>query len=259
MARAFAEQGLQPVLLDVDGAGLAAARSTLAEAGHTVLTLCADICDRQALHAAIEQVLTRHGALHVVCANAGVPGYLGPLQETSDGDWDWVIDINLKGAVNTVQACLPALLQHPAAAHIVLTSSISGLRVYQPSRGQGMYNTTKFALVGYGEALQADLGPLGVGVSILCPGVINTALSHAGRQRPQRYGGPLETSDDFVLAKAALQGTDPLEYGRWVLKAMEQNRLYVITHPQDRNLVERRHAEILAAFDHSADLTGAKS
>jgi len=203
----------------------------------------------------VAQVVEHFGALNIVCANAGVAGFFGPLQDGSEADWDWVVDVNLKGAVNTVQACLPYLLDQPAKAHIVLTSSISGLRVYSPSRGQGMYNTTKFALVGYGEALHADLHSLGVGVSILCPGVVNTDISNSGRKRPARYGGPYEIGQDFDLAKAASTGTDPVQFGHWVLKAMQRDQLYVITHPQDRAMVEARHARILQAFDDCAELT----
>lgn len=255
MARAFAAQGIKLALVDVDGQRLAEVQQQFAAEGHQVLVFALDVGNRAALRQAAEQVVAQFGSLNIVCANAGVAGFFGPLQDCGDSDWDWVVDVNLKGAVNTVQACLPHLLKQPEKAHIVLTSSISGLRVYEPSRGQGMYNTTKFALVGFGEALHADLHPLGVGVSILCPGVVNTELSHSGRNRPDRYGGPFNISGDFVLAKAASSGTDPLQFGRWVLRAMERGQLYVITHPQDRAMVEARHARILRAFDDCEELT----
>jgi NAD(P)-dependent dehydrogenase (short-subunit alcohol dehydrogenase family) len=255
MARAFAEKGMRLALADVDAEALAKAQQAFKDSGHDVLIFPLDICNRAAVNAAVQAIVAHFGALHVVCANAGVAGYIGPLQQGIESDWDWALDINIKGTVNTVQACLPHLLQNPSEAHIVLTSSISGLRVYEPSRGQGMYNVSKFALIGYGEALRADLSELGVGISILCPGVVNTNISHSGLKRPERYGGPVEVQADFVLAKASKHGTDPLEYGRWVLKAMEQNQLYVITHPEDRALVEQRHARVIAAFDACAELT----
>lgn len=255
MARAFAEQGMKLALADMNAAKLEEARQLLAAEGAEVEVFPLDIASRDQLKQAMAAVVARFGALHVVCVNAGVAGYIGPLQQGSDDDWDWIIDVNLKGSVNTVQAALPHLLKNPEEAHIVLTSSISGLRVYEPSRGQGMYNTTKFAMVGLGEALYADLHDKGVGISILCPGVVNTDISNSGLNRPARYGGPSETPENFVLAKAAKHGTDPLEFGRWVLKAMERNQLYVITHPEDRPIVEARHARILQAFDACADLT----
>jgi NAD(P)-dependent dehydrogenase (short-subunit alcohol dehydrogenase family) len=255
MAQAFAEKGMKLALADMDAATLLTQQQAFKAAGHEVLCFTLDICNRDALRAAAKQIVEHFGALHVVCANAGVAGNIGPLQNGTDSDWDWIIDINLKGTVNTVQACLPYLLKNPAESHIVLTSSISGLRVYDPSRGQGMYNTTKFAMVGFGEALKVDLQAQGVGVSILCPGVVNTNISHSGLKRPARYGGPVEVPDDFVLAKASKFGTDPLQFGRWVLKGMERNQLYIITHPDDRALVEQRHARVMAGFDSCAEIT----
>lgn len=255
MARAFAAQGIKLALADVDADRLAEVQRQFKADGHDVLVFALDVGNRAALRQAALQVVEHFGMLNIVCANAGVAGFFGPLQNGSDADWDWVVDVNLKGAVNTVQACMPHLLKHPTKAHIVLTSSISGLRVYEPSRGQGMYNTTKFALVGYGEALHTDLHTLGVGVSILCPGVVNTDISNSGRKRPQQYGGPFDIEQDFVLAKAAKNGTDPVQFGQWVLKAMQRDQLYVITHPADRALVEARHARILQAFDDCAELT----
>ncbi len=249
MARAFAAKGMKLGLADMDAGKLAEVKQLFAELGHDVLVFPVDVANRDELKQAAAAVAARFGALHVVCANAGVSGYIGPLQEGTDKDWDWIIDVNLKGTVNTIQAALPHLMLNPEQSHIVLTSSISGLRVYEPSRGQGMYNTTKYALVGLGEALHADLHHLGMGVSILCPGVVNTDISNSGRHRPARYGGPFEVKGDFVLAKAAKNGTDPLEFGQWVMKAMEQDQLHVITHPEDRPIIEARHKRILQAFD----------
>jgi NAD(P)-dependent dehydrogenase (short-subunit alcohol dehydrogenase family) len=146
-------------------------------------------------------------------------------------------------------------MQNDNEGHIVLTSSISGLRVHRPSRGQGMYNTTKYALVGYAEALHVDLEEHGIGVSVVCPGVVKTALSHSGQSRPKKYGGAFEVREDFELAGLANKGTDPQLFGSWVAKAVERNQLFVITHTADRAAVEDRHRRILQAFDDSADLT----
>lgn len=257
MAQAFAARGARLALVDIDAGKLAEARAAFEAQGTPVRTYALDITDRRAVREAAHDAAEAFGGLHVVCANAGVTGFLGPLQEARDNDWEWIIDVNLKGTVNTIQATLPWLLKNPGHGHIVLTSSISGLRVHRPSRGQGMYNTTKFAIVGLGEALALDLEPQGIGVSILCPGVVKTDISNAGRNRQDRYGGACQTADEnFVLAKAsALHGTDPRVFGEWVLRAVERNQLIVVTHPQDRDQVEARHARILAGFDACADIT----
>jgi NAD(P)-dependent dehydrogenase (short-subunit alcohol dehydrogenase family) len=245
LAKAFAERGMTIVIADIATLPLAAAKAELEAFGATVLALPLDITDRVAVKAAAAKVFATFGAVHLVCANAGVTGHIGPLQEGTDDDWDWVVDVNLKGSINTVQAFLPYLLKNNHNdSHIVLTSSISGLRVHRPSRGQGMYNTTKFALEEHG-----------IGVSVLCPGVVNTELSHSGRNRPAKYGGAFDVPADFELAKVANQGTDPLQFGRWVVQAVERNRRFVITHPTDRPAVEDLQRRILQAFDDCADLT----
>jgi len=243
-------------LADVNEAGLAEMRELLSEAGAQVQTYTLDVTDREAVVGAVAEAKAHFGSINVVCANAGVSGVMDSLENVEVTDWDWIVDVNIKGSVYTVQACIPHLLENPDNAHIVITSSISGLRVYEPSRGQGMYNTTKFAMVGFGEALHVDLAPKGVGVSILCPGVVNTDISNSLRNRPERYGGAVSISASHDLAKAAASGTDPLQFGRWVVRAVEQNQLFVITHPQDRDMVAARHEKILQAFDESKSLTG---
>lgn len=255
MARAFAEQGMNIAIADIDGAQLQRAEAELQAEGVAVLAMTLDVTQRAAVKTAAEQAAKHFGGLHVCCANAGVSGTMGPLQDAADEDWDWVLDVNLKGSINTVQACLPFLRQHPGAAHIVITSSISGLRVYRPSRGQGMYNTSKFALMGFGEALALDLEPEQIGVSLICPGIVNTNITHSGKHRPERYGGAVSLNADHELGQAALSGTDPLVFGRWVLKAIKENRLFVPTHGADRALVEDRHRRIEGAFDAIPDLT----
>lgn len=257
MAKAFAERGMKVVIADIATDPLEKARQELLKLGADVLALPLDVTDRAAVEAGAAQVIAHFGAVHVVCANAGVAGHIGPLQEASFQDWDWIIDVNLKGSINTIQTFLPYLLKNgkDADSHIVVTSSMSGLRVHQPSRGQGTYNTTKYALLGYAEALNVDLQPLGVGVSVLCPGVVNTSLSHSGEKRPARYGGAFSTPVDFELAKVASQGTDPLRFGRWVVNAVERKQFYVITHTVERAEVEDRHRRIEQSFDDSAELT----
>ncbi len=257
MARAFAEAGARIALLDIDDAAMDSALYSLSHEGVNVHGIVVDLCDADAVIEAVNSATEYFGGLHVVCANAGVTGHLGPLQNASTSDWNWIIDVNLKGTVHTIQATLPHLLAAQGERHIVLTSSISGLRVHNPSRGQGMYNTTKFAIVGFGEALALDLADDGIGVSIVCPGVVKTDLSNSARNRQERYGGAVTTqSDDFVLAKQALSGTDPLEFGRWVRKAVEEERLIVVTHPADADQVAHRHERIMKAFADSDSLTG---
>ncbi len=166
MARAFAERGMHIALADIDATALQQASASLASSGCKVLTFALDITDVEQLKQAAASTAEQLGGINIVCANAGVTGFLGPLQQGSEADWNWIIDVNIKGTVNTIQATLPHVLKNPHNGHIVITSSISGLRVHRPSRGQGMYNTTKFAMA-----------PPRMGSEPCPPGPCTTALS----------------------------------------------------------------------------------
>lgn len=255
MACAFADQGMQVVLADIEMERLAKAEQEIRSRGARAIAVPVDVSDRDALRSAAAHTETAFGKVHVVCANAGVGGRIGPLDEARDEDWDWVLDVNLKGTVNTVQAFLPQIKHHGEGGHVVITSSMSGIRVFSPGRGQGIYNTTKFALMGYGEALGLELAPHHIGVSILCPGFVDTYISESGRNRPARYGGPFDSLKSGVLPAGGSGGTDPLEYGRWVVRAVRENRLFVITHTQERHMVEDRHRRLMQAFDYASTLT----
>ena len=256
MARAFAEQGMNVALADIEPERLAQAAGALISNGARAMSVLLDVTDREALHRAAADTEAAFGKIHMVCANAGVGGRIGPLDEAADADWDWVLDVNLKGVVNTVQAFLPYIKRHDEGGHVTITSSMSGIRVFRPSRGQGIYNTAKFALMGFGEALAVDLEPQGIGVSILCPGFVDTSISASGRNRPARYGGPFDSLKPGVLPAPGSGGTDPLTYGRWVAQAVRENRLFVITHTGERRMVEQRHQQLMEAFDRAPELTG---
>jgi len=163
-------------------------------------------------------------------------------------DWDWVLGVNLVGTVNGLQAFLPLIKDHGEGGHVVNTASMAGLRAY-PKRGQGIYITTKFALVGMSEALAPDLEPHGIGVTVLCPGYVNTSIFKAGRNRPQEYGGPFVRDENSELAAGAKNGMDPNIVGDLIVEAILENKLYVMTHDEERHMVEDRHANIMAAFD----------
>jgi len=124
-----------------------------------------------------------------------------------------------------------------------------------PGRGQGIYATSKFAVLGLSEALRSDLEPKGIGVSVLCPGFVKSGIFESGRNRPDRFGGRFMRSPDHPLKQGLDEsGLDARAVGRRVRKAVEDDELYIITHPEFRALVEERHKSILEAFDHAEGL-----
>lgn len=250
MARAFGAAGMKIAIADIEAGPLAAPQADLVARGVECITFELDVADRDAVKQAARETVAAFGKIHLLCNNAGVGGAGVPLDEMSDADWDWIIDVNLQGAINGLQAFLPLIKSHGEGGHIINTSSMSGLRVHR-GRGQGSYNTTKFALVGLSEALVFDMEPHGIGVAVLCPGFVNTRIYESGRNRPERFGGPVVRNqpDDHPLRLGALNGMDADEFGERIRDAVINDEFYIVTDANEQDMVAARHARIIDAFD----------
>jgi NAD(P)-dependent dehydrogenase (short-subunit alcohol dehydrogenase family) len=126
----------------------------------------------------------RSGTVHVVCNNAGVAGGSG-IEDISVETWRWVLDVNLMGVLHGVRTFLPHIRAHGEGGHIVNTASMAGMN---SGLGLSPYSASKFAVVNISEGLAKQIAPLGIGVTVLCPGFVRTRISESGRNRPERYG-----------------------------------------------------------------------
>ena len=226
MAQAFAARGMRIVLCDRDLATLETSVRALRVAGAEVLASPLDVRDRAAW-ASVADTTRAFGRLHIVCANAGIsPGGM-QLSEMAPEAWDGIVAINLTGVFNTIHATAPLIKEHGEGGHFVLTSSMAGILA---ASSIGDYAVTKFGVSAMGEALRAELAPLNIGVSVLCPGVVATPL----------------------VGESRSIGMAPENVARRVLQAVENNDLYVFTHADYRPLVEARFDTILSAFGASA-------
>jgi NAD(P)-dependent dehydrogenase (short-subunit alcohol dehydrogenase family) len=256
MARAFARAGAKVAIADIETPKLDEAKASIldANADAEVITIELDVSDRAAVQAAADLTAKTFGKVHILCNNAGV-GSRVALQEASSDDWDWVIGVNLQGAINGLLAFLPLIQSHGEAGHILATSSVSGLRMY-PNRQQGMYCTTKYGLVGMSEALADDLAPLGIGVSVICPGFVTTNLSQSERNRPTRFAKavskPRDSSDEMRVA--AQNSMDPDFFGERILASVKRGDFYILTDDRERDKIEARFAQQRAALDQFAEL-----
>jgi NAD(P)-dependent dehydrogenase (short-subunit alcohol dehydrogenase family) len=249
IARAFAAAEARLALFDVEESALAAAESELTERGAEVIGVRADVSDAASMDAAACQVEKRFGRVHVLCNNAGVL-VQRPLAESSVADWRWLVDVNLFGVVNGLERFLPGMRAHGEGGHVVNTSSVAGLLALP---GLGVYSATKFAVLALSETLRAELASEGIGVSVLCPGGVRTRIHEAGRNRPDALGGPDEAAGRSRATDAAVEtGMHPDRVGECVLRAVQRNDLYVLTHPEFREAVAGRAQGLLDAFDRSA-------
>jgi NAD(P)-dependent dehydrogenase (short-subunit alcohol dehydrogenase family) len=255
LGRAFAEAGMKVMLADIETDALATAVKSLHNFGPDVRGVTCDVTDPDSVERAAKASYEAFGNVHVVCNNAGVGGG-GGIDNISLDDWRWVLDVNLMGVLYGIRTFLPHIRAHGKGGHFVNTASMAGMI---SGLGFGPYSASKFAVVAMSEGLAMHLKPLGIGVSVLCPGFVRTRISESARNRPERYG-PRRTPDPespaatmaAQIAELVQSGLDPSEVARQVLTAIREDQLYVFTHPQMRGEIEERFAAILSAMDKAA-------
>jgi NAD(P)-dependent dehydrogenase (short-subunit alcohol dehydrogenase family) len=256
LGQAFAQAGMKVMLADIEADALAAAVKSLHDFGPEVRGVICDVADPVSVARAAEASYQAFGNVHVVCNNAGVAAG-GGIDNISLDNWRWVLDVNLMGVLHGIRSFLPHIRAHGEGGHIVNTASMAGM-----SGGLGFspYTASKFAVVAMSEGLAAQLKPLGIGVSVLCPSYVRTRIGESGRNRPERYG-PIQPLDPASPAAAMVAeiatrlqaGLDPAAVAARVLDAIRSDELYVFTHPSMRTGVDERFAAIQAAMDKVVD------
>lgn len=257
LGHALAEAGMKVMLADIETDALAAAVRNLHDVSKDVRGVSCDVADPASVEHAAKTSYEAFGNVHVVCNNAGVGGGSG-IDNISLANWRWVLDVNLMGVVHGIRTFLPHIRGHGEGGHFVNTASMAGMT---SGLGFSPYAASKFAVVNMSEGLAIQLKPLGIGVTVLCPGFVRTRISESGRNRPERYG-PAQTPDPTSqagklaanLAALGRSGLDPSEVAAQVLVAIRGDELYVFTHHGEewRAELEERFGAILAAMDHAA-------
>jgi NAD(P)-dependent dehydrogenase (short-subunit alcohol dehydrogenase family) len=249
MARAFGRAGMNVVLADIDETAAKAAAETLAGEQIKAVPVVCDVTDRANVRAAALEALAAFGKVHIVCNNAGV-AVGGPIGTVKDKDWDWILDVNLKGVIYGTETFVPLIRGHGEGGHIVNTASMAGM-IAPP--GMEPYTATKFAVVAMSEGWAQQLAPLDIGVSVLCPGFVKTRIHESGRARQDKYGGTGAVdalgNGPSEAAQMVMSGIDPDVVGNRVLEAVRAGELYIFTHPQMKEFVQMRFAAIMAGFD----------
>jgi NAD(P)-dependent dehydrogenase (short-subunit alcohol dehydrogenase family) len=249
LARRFAAERMRVVLADVEAAPLATTVAELEGDGAEVVGVEADVAVVADVESVRDRALSSFGAVHVACNNAGVGG--GSIVDAPLALWEWTIGVNLMGVVHGVHAFLPLLLEQDEG-HIVNTASLAGLGGVA---GLGIYCTTKFAVVGLSESLHHDLAARGsaVGVSVLCPGFVQTRIGASSRNAPPAVAAWADTPDaqataEFAQALAAA-GIAPEVVADAVRDAIVDRRFYVVPHQHSAVATTRGRAEWMAGGD----------
>jgi NAD(P)-dependent dehydrogenase (short-subunit alcohol dehydrogenase family) len=247
IAKTLARAGVRIALLDLEERALAPAEASVREVGGDVVGIPADVSSRYSLDAAAQRVLENYGRVDVLCNNAGVV-VLGALADATAEDWRWVMGVNLMGAVNGVAAFLPHI-RAQGGGHIVNTASTQGLSA---SPGLGVYTASKYAVVAYSETLRLELAPENIGVSVLCPGIVNTKILEAARNRPAELASGTSAPPSPLLEAlkpAVAHGLDPARVGDLVLRGIREDAAYILTHPESRAAFSARATAIESAYD----------
>jgi NAD(P)-dependent dehydrogenase (short-subunit alcohol dehydrogenase family) len=216
-ALAFARRGASLVLCDVNDAALAETAGAARQMGRDVLAERVDVASADAMEAFADTVHRQVEAVDILMNNAGVGLGAGVLHTTLE-DWRWITGVNLFGVVHGCHFFVPPMVKRGRGGHVVNVASAAG---YVATQALAAYATTKFAVVGLSEALRDELEEHRIGVTAVCPGIINTAITQTSRFR-----GPDATPEAraYVVETYRRRNYTPERVAENVLKAIQRNR-----------------------------------
>ena len=248
IAKALAGAGMNLVLADLQPGPLEQARQAIEALGVKAVAVPTDVSNPAAVAAVGRAAEQAFGKLHVAVNNAGVAMHGTRVEDVTANEWNWVIGVNVLGVINGIRSFVPLIRQHGEGGHVVNTASISGFFI-RAGRNQGAYSMTKYAVVALSEALEQEVADANIGVSVLCPGSVDTHIFESAATRPDRFGGPYARPQQEAMRGAMGRSLSPDIVGQRVLRAIQEREFYVLTHAQERAAVKARHERIEAAFD----------
>ena len=254
-ARRFAAEGMNVVLADIEEDALQAQVTQLEQEERNVLGVVVNTMRRETLENLRDQTIEQFGNIHILCNNAGVAGMndagfgdagevRGPW-EVPDSTWEWVMGVNFWGVLYGCQVFIPHMLEHGEEGHVVNTASLAGL-----IPGGGAYSVSKHGVLALTEGLYQSFEAMGANLSasVLCPGLVNTNIGLAERNRPAEFGEQLEVSGEAAEGLLAMLsgGMDPNQVADIVFDSIVEQRCYILPHPSWDDFVRGRVEHVLA-------------
>lgn len=211
-----------------------------------------DVSSRDAFRAAADEVEAKFGPVSILCNNAGV-NLFQTIEDSSYDDWDWLLGVNLHGVINGVMTFVPRMVERVKAGtqtggHVVNTASMAA---FIAAGIPGIYNTTKFAVRGLSESLHYSLLQHGIGVSVLCPGLVKSYIYASDAIRPDSLKSGAKPVDQTAVDRLAGVhefGMEPDVIGARVIEAMRANRLHIFSHPDHKDELRGIFDDIIAEY-----------
>lgn len=248
-AKVFAEEAnMKVVIADVRQDHLDEAMGYFAKKNVAVHPIKVDLTDREAYARAADEAEEVFGPVDLLCNTAGVSQF-GAIEQASYDDWDWQMDVNVNGVINGVMTFMPRMIKRGQGGHILITASMSAF-VALPMTA--IYCTSKYAVRGLAESLRVEMPKYDIGVSLLCPGGVNTNIHRSVEARPEKYGKTgYYGRDEEVFAnlkKVIENGYDPVDLGRVVMRAVQENKFWVLPYPEFAEGQIERDREVIEAM-----------
>jgi NAD(P)-dependent dehydrogenase (short-subunit alcohol dehydrogenase family) len=236
LAERFAAEGMKVVMADIEAGALETASERLRRQGAAVIPVRVDVSQPADVDRLADETYKAFDAAHVVCNNAGV-AVLGAIHEHTLADWQWVISVNLWGVIHGVRTFLPRMLAGGDEGHIVNTASMAGLTT---APFMSVYDVTKHGVVALSESMYKELTLSGapIGVSVVCPGLIDTNIMRSARNRPGSLGdegkaGPMAQAFAESLSNRLAGGYPPSEVASQVVDGIRDGRFYIVPAQPD--------------------------
>lgn len=248
IVRALLGEGCKVAIADIRQDAIDAALASLDN--REVMGVQLDVVSREGFARAADEVEAKFGPVSIVVNNAGV-NLFQTIEDSSYDDWDWLLGVNLHGVINGVQTFVPRMIERVKAGtqiggHVINTASMAG---FLSSGSPGIYNTTKAAVRALSESLRYSLLDHGIGVSVLCPGLVKSVIYASDDLRPDSLKGAMKPVDAAATQRMQglhERGMEPDVIGARVIEAVKANRLYIFSHPDHKD-------ELREVFDYILD------
>ena len=264
LARRATKEGMKVVLADVERDSLTQTEKELKRSGANVISVITDVSKSEDIENLARLTIDTFGEIHFLCNNAGV-GMGGFLWDCTLTDFNWVLGVNLWGVIHGIRTFIPIMQEQKNECYIVNTASMSGLITGEAANG--IYSITKHGVVALSESLRTSfrLRESKIGISVVCPGIVNTRITDCERNRPEELCGPnYERSKERFIklypqaeetveayTKMYEDGTSPDQAGDIIFECVKKNIFYIFTETGDhwKELMQTRFGGILRDFE----------